>query len=171
MSANRIDEILKNINMFIDGNGLAGQVESFTLPKLTLKTEDFRPGGRDVAVKVDMGMEPLESKFTLIGFHAAVLKLWGLSAGRDIPLTLRGALENEDGTIVPAVCNLRGKLIEVDPGDWKPGEAAKLNVTLNAHYYKLSVDGEDVHEVDVRNMVRTINGVDVLAAQRAALGL
>ncbi len=171
MSANQIQQILKNINLFVDGRGYAGQVESYDPPKLTLKTENYRPGGRDVEVKIDQGMEPLDAKFVLIGFNSEVLKLWGVVANKEVPLTMRAAMEDEDGAVTPVIINLRGKLLEVDSGTWKPGEAAKLNITLNAHYYKLNMGGIDVHEIDVRNMVRMINGVDSLAEQRAALGI
>lgn len=38
-------------------------------------------------------------------------------------------------------------------------------------FYKLEVDGRPVYEIDALGMKRVINGVDQLAAQRAALGL
>jgi P2 family phage contractile tail tube protein len=43
-------------------------VEELTLPKLTLKTEEFRNGGMDAPIEVEMGMEKLESEFTLTRF-------------------------------------------------------------------------------------------------------
>jgi len=35
---------LKNMNLYIDGKGYAGVIEEITLPKLTLKSEEFRGG-------------------------------------------------------------------------------------------------------------------------------
>jgi P2 family phage contractile tail tube protein len=66
---------------------------------------------------------------------------------------------------------LRGKLKEADPGTWKPGEAAPLKAMVALTYYKLQHGDRIIHEIDVENMVRIVDGVDVLAAQRAALGI
>ena len=44
-------------------------------------------------------------------------------------------------------------------------------MTLALRYYKLEIDGETIHEIDVENMTRVINGTDQLAARRRALGL
>jgi P2 family phage contractile tail tube protein len=40
-----------------------------------------------------------------------------------------------------------------------------------ASYYKLSMNGEDLIEMDFINMVEKINGVDLLQQLRNAIGL
>jgi P2 family phage contractile tail tube protein len=42
---------------------------------------------------------------------------------------------------------------------------------LSLTYYKQTIGGQVIHEVDVINMVRIINGTDVLADIRSALGM
>ena len=42
---------------------------------------------------------------------------------------------------------------------------------MAVRYYKLDHDGTVVHEIDVDNMTRVINGTDRLEAQRTALGI
>ena len=66
---------------------------------------------------------------------------------------------------------MRGKIKELDSGTHKPGEAAPLKVSVALTYYKQTHGGTVIHEIDVENMVRTINGVDALASMRKALGL
>lgn len=163
--------MLKNMNLFVDGQGKAGKVEEFSPPKLVVQEEDYRAGGMDAAIGVDMGMEKLEASFVMIDYDADVLKLFGMSDGSAVRLTARGAAVNDEGEVVPVVVNLRGRLVEVDPGTWKPGESAKTTHRVSCRYYKQTVSGEVVHEVDVDNMVRVINGVDQLAAQRSALAV
>ncbi len=165
-----LDDILKNMALFVDGRGYAGNCEELTPPKLTMKTEEFRNGGMDAPVEIEMGMEKLEASFTLTRFDASVLKLFGLAPGNVTPLTFRGAVESEDGTTRAVVINLRGKLRELDPGSWKPGDKATLKAAVAVRYYKLTHDGVVIHEIDPVNMVRVINGVEQLAGQRAALG-
>ena len=46
---------LKNMNYFNEGNSYLGQIKTVTLPKLTRKTEDYRGGGMNATVKVDLG--------------------------------------------------------------------------------------------------------------------
>jgi len=50
-----LPKILKNFNVFVDGRGYAGKIDEITLPKLTIKTEEYRAGG--------MGMEKLEADY------------------------------------------------------------------------------------------------------------
>ncbi|AMW35750.1 hypothetical protein HEQ62_10815 [Haematospirillum jordaniae] len=37
-------DVLKNINLFVDGRGYAGQLSEYSPPSLALVTEDFRAG-------------------------------------------------------------------------------------------------------------------------------
>lgn len=166
-----LENLLKNLNLFVDGRSKAGNVEEVTLPKLTIKTEEMRAGGMDMGVDVDMGMEKQELGYSLSSFDPEVLKLVGLAPGNNKSITIRGALESEDGTVKPAVINARGKHREADPGTWKPGDKASLKMMVTLDYYKLTIGGEVIHEIDAKNMIRIIDGVDQLAEMRAALGV
>lgn len=164
-------DVIKNQNLFVDGRGYAGQLQEVNPPKLTLVTEEFRGGGMDAAIDLTMGMEKLTGDFTLISYDRDVLALFGVTEGASVPFTIREALESLDGTVTAVVHNMRGKITELDSGTHKPGEAVPLKVTISLTYYKQTHGGAVVHEIDVENMVRTINGVDALAAQRRALGM
>lgn len=164
-------DVVKNQNLFVDGRGYAGQLQSFTPPKLTLVTEDARMGGMDGPVKLTMGMEALDADFTLISYDKDVLGKWGVAEGNTVPLVVREALESFDGTVTAVVHTMRGKIVELDSGTHEPGKAAPLKAALSLTYYKLQHGPTTVHEIDVENMVRTINGVDALAGIRGALGL
>lgn len=166
-----LQNILKNMNLFIDGVGYAGNVEELTPPKLTMKTEEFRNGGMDAAVEVEMGMEKLEASFSLTKYDANVLKVMGLAPGNTKPLTFRGSVSSEDGTEKPVVIQLQGMLKEVDQGSWKPGDKTTLKGSVAVRYYKHTIDGEVIHEIDVPNMIRMVNGVDQLAATRQNIGI
>ena len=166
-----ISDILRNVNAVIDGRGYAGRFETVTLPKITVKTEDYRGGGMDGTARIDMGLEPLECMMESNAVDADLLRGWGVGPGQLVQWTFRGALVSEDDTVRAAVANMRAWCSEVDFGDWKAGEKVPLKLTAQANYYKLEHDGSVIHEIDVDNMVRIVNGVDVLAQQRAALGI
>lgn len=164
-------DVLKNINAFVDGRGYAGQVAELNPPKLTLQTEDFRAGGMDTSVPVTLGMEKLEASFQLMAYDKAILANFGVAEGNLVPFVFREALESFDGTVTPVKHTMRGKILELDPGTHKPGEMAMLNVAMGLTYYKLEHGDQVIHEIDVENMVRIVNGVDALRAIRAALGI
>lgn len=166
-----IQDILKNINLFVDGNGYAGKVEELNLPKLTLKTEELRAGAMDAPAEIDVGMEKLEADFSTSGVDAEVLKLWGVRRNNFVPFTFRGAVQSEDGTVKAVVAQIRGTIKEIDWGTWKPGEKAPLKAMIAIRYYQLTHDGTVIHEIDVDNMIRIVDGTDQLAAQRTALGI
>ncbi|HIH6056262.1 TPA: phage major tail tube protein, partial [Proteus mirabilis] len=60
---------------------------------------------------------------------------------------------------------------EIDPGNWKSGDNTQTKVTVKPTYYKLVMDGQEIIEIDIVNMVEKVDGKDLLQAQRDALGL
>lgn len=163
-------QILKNFNLYVDGRGYAGNVDEVQLPALNVVEEDYRAGGMDAPVAIDMGMEKLEATFKVSKFDSDLLSLFG--GTRAFPLTFRGALEDLDGTVKPLVVNMTGKVhgLETDAVSGSGGKAGlSFRFALTAYTYTL--DGVVVHDIDVLNMKRVIGGVDRLAAQRAAIGL
>lgn len=164
-------DVRKNFNLFADGRGYAGQASEFNAPKLATQEEEFRAGGMDAPIDVTMGMNKLTCDFSLFAYDRNVLALFGIVQGNSVPLTVREGLESFDGTAKAVVHTMRGKITELDPGTSKPGELPPLKATMSLTYYKLTHDGQVVHEIDVENMVRVINGTDQLANMRRALGM
>lgn len=168
---NAARDVRKNLNLFVDGRGFAGQVAEFNAPKLTLKTEDFQAGGMFGPIELTMGHEKIESEFSLFAYDADVLSNFGVVEGKEIQFTAREALESHDGTVTPVVHNMRGKIKELDPGTSKPGEMATLKVSLALSYYKQTHGLRVVQEIDVPNMIVMQDGIDILAPMRNALGI
>ena len=86
-----IKNVLRNINLFVDGRGYAGQVDEFDPPKLTVQTEEYRAGGMDGPVEIDLGLEKLECTLTLPGIDADVVKLWGVYGSELTPHYAEGS--------------------------------------------------------------------------------
>jgi len=167
-----LPKILKNFNVFVDGRGYAGRIEEITLPKLTIKTEEYRAGGMDIPVSIDMGMEKLEAEFTFSEYDTELFMLFGLINGNSVSLTLRGGIQGSGSNNIDAVViNLRGIFREFDFGSWKPAEKATLKCTVAAHYYKLIIGNKELIEIDAENMIRRINGVDQMALLQTVLGI
>lgn len=163
--------IIKNMTVSVDGRGYAGNVMEYTPPVLTLLTEEHRAGGMDAPITLDMGMEALETSFVMRSYDRQVLRQFGVSEGNNVPFVGRGAMQSYDGTWRPTIHTMRGKITSLDRGTWQPGQAASMTVTMRLDYYREDHDGVLVHEIDIENMVRTVDGVDLLADLRSALGV
>lgn len=163
---------LKNLVLFNDGNNYLGQVATVTLPKLTRKMEDWRGGGMDGAVKIDMGQEALQLAWTAGGILPTAVRQFGATDASGVPLRFAGAYQADDtGTVDAVEVAVRGRHSEIEMGDAKVGEATEHKFTTELSYYKLTVNGRVEVEIDLLNFVFNVNGVDRLADQRSALGI
>ena len=166
-----LPRILRNFSLYVDGIGYAGKVTEATPPTLTIKTEEFRAGGMDAPAEIDMGMEPLNMSFTLAEYDRAVLRQFGLLDQNAVQVALRGAMVDNGTAATAIVVNGTGHIKENDPGSFTAGEATEASFTMGLRYYKMTIDGDVVYEIDVENMVRIINGEDQLASIRTAIGI
>ena len=164
-------DVRKNLNLYVDGRGYAGQIEDFNAPKLTLTTEEFRGGGTNAPIDITTGHEKPTADFQLIQYSKDVLALWGVTEGQSVPLVAREALESFDGTVTTVIHTMRGKILEIDPQTSQAGTTPRMKVTMSLTYYKLQHGDTTVHEIDVENYIQVINGTDALAAMASALGI
>lgn len=162
---------LKNFAGWVDGRGYAGNIESYEPPELTLSTEDFRAGGMDAPVRIDTGMEAMSTKIVLTEISAEVQRRFGLIRDGRTQLTLRGSVEDFDGTVHAELHSMRGLITKVAQGAWQPGAPPKLEIEVSLDYFRHERDGAIIAEIDVVNMKRVIGGVDQLAARRQAMGI
>jgi len=165
----QIPRILKNFSLFVDGRGLAGTINTLTLPTLATKMEEVRAGGMDAPAEVDMGMEKLEASFDLLEYNPDVIALYGL-AGADKQLTARGAMRRDAEDAVPVVANMTGVVKQLETGDWKAGDMSMPKFSVALRYLKLTIGGTELVEIDVVNMIRRIKGQDQLQSIRSAIG-
>lgn len=163
---------LKNFALFVDGLNYMGEVPEVTLPKLTRKMEEHRSGGMNGPVKTDLGMELMEMEWTAAGYMRAIYEQWGAAKHDAVLLRFAGALQADDDDAVQALeVVARGRHEEIDPGSAKAGDATEFKVKTALSYYKLSIDGAVLVEIDFVNMVEIVGGVDRLADIKAALGV
>lgn len=163
---------LKNYNLFHDGNNFVGLVPEVTLPKLARKMDEYRAGGMDGPVDSDGGGELLTIEWTAGGFIKEALRRFGATSATAVALRFAGAYQRDDTGEVDAVeVVVRGRYKELDFGTEKPGEPTAHKYTLTCAYYRLDINGRTEIEIDQLNMIYIVDGVDILADQRRAIGL
>lgn len=163
---------LKGFNLFHNGANFAGQVKEITLPKLSRKMEEYQGGGMSGPIQIDFGQEAIQIEWTCGGFMRDVLAQYGVTKHDGVLLRFAGGYQSEDSASYDAIeIVIKGRHKEIELGTAKPREESDFKVTTVASYYKLTVNGEDVIEIDFLNMIEKINGTDLLAGLRKAVGL
>ncbi len=163
---------LKNMNVFNDGDSYMGQVTEVTLPKLKRKMEEYRASGMNGPVQIDLGLEALEMEWTCGGLMREVLIQFGTATHDGVALRFAGAYQREDNAAIDAVeVAMRGRHKELDLGTAKIADDTTFKVTTALSYYKLTINGEILIEIDCVNLTENVNGIDRLADVRRAIGL
>lgn len=163
---------LRDFNLFGDGNNWQGQIAELTLPSLSRVVEDYRGGGMDGAVELDMGQEKIELEWTAGGLINEIFDAYGASTLDATMLRFAGAYFSETDAATTAVeIIVRGRHRQIDMGTAKSGENNEIQITTSCSYYKLVIDGEEVLEIDIPGYVFKVRGEDRLADRRAAIGL
>lgn len=163
---------LTNFAVFADGVNYMGEIPEVTLPTLSRKVDEYRSGGMDGPIDLDYGMEKMEAELKGAGFIDGLSTKWGARAHDAAMLRFAGALTRDDSAAVEQ-CEvvMRGRLIKMDPGSAKAGDATEQTYSYSLSYYKLTINGQVAMEIDLVNMVCVVDGEDMNASVRAAMGI
>ena len=165
---------LKNLNLFNDGNSYLGLVKSLTLPSLGRKMEGYRGGGMNGPVKADLGMsdDGIQFEWKTGGLDLISLRQFGAVNASSVALRFSGPYQQDDtGEVSNVEVVVRGRHETIEMGDAQPGEDTEHSMTTTCSYYKLTVDGEEIIEIDLLNFVEKVNGVDMLDKHRTGMGI
>ena len=164
---------LKNLMLFNDANIYRGVVKSVTLPALGRKMEAYRGGGMNGPVKADLGFsdDGIQLEWKTGGLDLISLRQFGAVSANSVALRFSGPYQQDDTNEVSNVeVVVRGRHETIEMGDAQPGEDTEHSITTTCTYYKLTVDNEDIIEIDLLNFIEKVGGVDMLEKQRKALG-
>ncbi|MGP9500263.1 phage major tail tube protein [Halomonas sp. AOP43-D1-4] len=167
-----LPKILKDFNLFGDGNNWQGQIPELTLPELARRMVEYEGGGMDGPIEVDHGNELQEFEWTAGGMIVDIFDSYGSPIHDATMLRFTGSYESDEtGDIVPVEIVMRGRHKTISMGDASKGDNNQISVTTTLSYFKLTVDGEDIIERDVPGYVFNVRGTDRLAERRRALSL
>ncbi|MDC8802552.1 phage major tail tube protein [Halomonas pacifica] len=167
-----LPKILKDFNLFGDGNNWQGQIPNLTIPELSRRMVEYDGGGMDGPVEVDMGQELVTFEWTAGGLIAEIFGTYGSPIHDATMLRFAGSYESdEDGQVVPVEIVVRGRHKTIGMGEASKGDANTQSITTTCSYYKLVINGQTVIEIDIPGHVFLVNGEDRLAQRRQALGL
>lgn len=165
---------LKYFNYYLNGNSFLGLAEEITLPKFTIKTEDYQGAGMPGSVAVDLGFEAgaLDMEVTMGGISFELMTQYGIPNADGIQSRFAGSYQAEDsGNAIPVEIQTRGRFVEMDAGTAKQGDNTQHKYSLKNTYCRLTHNSVELFEIDMINMIYVVNGVDRLAQHRANVGL
>ncbi|MGS5326195.1 phage major tail tube protein [Escherichia coli] len=166
---------LKLMNVFLNGYSYQGVAKSVTLPKLTRKLENYRSAGMNGSAPVDLGLDDdaLSMEWSLGGFPDSVIwELYAATGVDAVPIRFAGSYQRDDtGETVAVEVVMRGRQKEIDTGEGKQGEDTESKISVVCTYFRLTMDGKELVEIDTINMIEKVNGVDRLEQHRRNIGL
>lgn len=166
-----LPRILKNMNLFNEGQTYLGQAEELTPPKISHKMEEYRGGGMIGAVMIDQGLEAMELESTFGGHVTQFVRQMGAGQHDGVLLRAFGAYQSDDtGNVSSVQLVMRGRHQEIDRGGWKPGDKGEFKIKSPLSYYKEIVDGVELLEIDQARGIYRVGGVDRYADIRRAIG-
>lgn len=167
-----LPKILKNGNLFGNGENWMGTFKECGLPKISHSMEDYRGGGMLGPIKIDMGLEAIEFEFTLGGILRSALTGIGAVTHDANMLRFMGAYQSDlDGAVSACEVLMRGRYQELDRGTQKAGEADEHKYKAVCSYYEEWMDGVQLFQIDFSRSIYIVDGVDRYAEIRRALGL
>ncbi|WP_372941443.1 phage major tail tube protein [Shewanella sp.] len=165
---------LKHMNVFVDGVSWVGVAESFTPASLARLTESYRGGGMPGGVKIDMGYEDdaLDTQAVFGGFVADIIRHHAKETVDGLQVRFAGSYQRDDtGDIEAVEIVQRGRILNDDHGEQKSGENNQMTTSFANTYYKLTVNGETIREIDLVAMIDIVNGDDRMEKHRQAIGI
>ena len=169
-----VPEKLINFRVYQDGADLLG-VADVSLPSLEAMTETIKGAGLagevDSPVLGHYGSQELQLNWRTLYKPNALL-----AAPKGLMLDMRAAnqiKDSESGAFrvqaLKVIC--RGVPKNTELGNLDVGTTSETSTTIEVDYLKVTVDGEDVIELDKYNYICNVGGVDYLSEVREALGL
>ncbi|AYN30012.1 phage tail protein [Buttiauxella sp. 3AFRM03] len=162
--------IYSKSSMWTQNGSRIGDLRSFTPPAMTGIIGDHKTTWMDTAMPVDTGMEPMQCTFKT-GADPDVLSLFGFIPTATTRIQMRRTYKDSNGALLTFTDELEGIIatIESDEHGTDGQEAVGCTVTMRLSYYRLTINDQEIYEIDPKNMIRAVRGVNTLQAEKDAL--
>lgn len=164
---------LVNANLYVDGNSLLGRAEEITLPPIKWKMVEHKALGMIGTINTPSVLEKLEGKIKWAAYYPDAMKK-ALDPWSAVQLQVRASLEGWAGagrvTQQSVVVMMTVSLQELPLGNIKQGDNVEIESTYNCSYIKLTIDGQEILEVDILANIYKVNGQDLMEQYRTNIG-
>jgi P2 family phage contractile tail tube protein len=165
---------LTNANVYLNGSSAFGKAEEVTLPQVKAKQTAYKALGMLGEMEYPSGFEKMEAKIKWNAWYPDIMKI--LSNVFDtVNVQVRSSLETFDNSGLsvqkPVVVYFRGRCKNAPSGTFKQNDNLETDSDFTVEQYKLEIDGVTIVEIDLEASIYIVDGVDMMAAYRANLGI
>ncbi len=149
-----------------------GDVTSFTIPDVSFADGEVSGAGILGTVNIPdiFSIEAMEAAVTTKSFSDGVLAAINPEG---VNIRHNWAVDNisgnNNGSYTSYTATIKGRPKNIPGGDTKKGEAMELTTNIACSYYKLSMNGRVIHEIDPLNGKLIIDGTDYAKKLNIAL--
>lgn len=148
-------------------------VGSVTLPDIVKKKQSLEAFGTlgTVEVPIEGQLEPLTLSIKATNINKNI----SIEDGDIVDINIKAALQEIDADTGKTNCivnfssSVKAMIQEIKMGEMKTGSSAETEITLVCTYYRVTIDGKDIYEIDKLNGKYLVNGKDLLADVNRAL--
>ncbi|MDY3572313.1 phage major tail tube protein [Enterobacter hormaechei] len=163
--------IYRGCSLFMNGFELSDTV-TYTPPEIAIERVWFKTGAMNAPVGIDRGTRPMTATYKLIGHSFSSFLFFGFIPGIKTRLTVRRAFQGDRGVdyleeeVEGYIDTIRA---DESGADSKSDVGYSMTVTVN--YYRISLDGAPLLEINPILGLRKIMGVNVLSISDDVLSL
>lgn len=169
-----VPEKLINFRVYEDSDDLIG-IADVELPSLEAMTETVKGAG--IAGEVESPvLGHYGSMEVVLNWRVLAKKGLVIAKQTGLALDIRGSIQVYDSSAavyetVPVKVVVRGIPKRTELGKLDAGATMDASNTVEAYYLKVTIDGDEVIEIDKYNFIAKIDGTDYLAPVKEDLGL
>jgi len=171
MAKNTIEKIF-GANVYVDGDDFIGRANEVTLPNVNINMSDHQPLGYFSSVRLFNGVENMELS---VVWSSVVPEVFKRGPNQSLNLAIRAAQQvYQDGVlseVQPIVVFAKGRVLNKEFGNITGSDGGTRTTSFVVDYIRLTVNGEEIYEIDILNRILRFAGVDIFASTRSALGL
>lgn len=155
---------------FIDGKGKFAETATVKEPDLKWVREGYAGGGMVGEIEVGLILEALKGELTLFNYDADAINIFGVTPGVPQSFQFRRELfdTREQGS-ESVVIHMRATM-DLEFPEWNRKNLEGVKLPLFVHTYRRFLNGVEQYHVDPEAMILRVNGTDVLAEARRAIG-
>lgn len=175
MATNKMPEVLNDFRAYDENQTNMLGIASVEYPSISNITQTVK--GTGVGGEVDATvLGQFESMETKINWNTPTKYNLRFMGGKPVALEFRGAVQNWDSGENRYVWDnirviIRGRAKNGEPGKWEPANTTDATNTIETTYFKYEVNNETMIEIDKYACKCVIDGVDLTAELREALGI
>jgi hypothetical protein len=156
--------------LLMNGIQLIKEVDSHTPPNVKKTMQETR-GGSFIPGEIMVGLEKMNSKFTVKGASPEFLSAYGATAGDLVQVDIKESLQDEDGIKYAMHYSQSGEIISVTDSDSKMGDLPSHDIEMSIIAYEKTENGKTIYNIDRNAQILDLGQGDLMAEHRRNIGM